>query len=170
MSIIAAFSLMMMASLRSTPDLGLAQGLCRQPEPGPAILVSVDGLKDRRGRLRLELYPANDDDFLADDNKLIEHGKTFARVDEPIPTAGPVSLCIRVPQPGRYTVSLLHDRDANRKFSMFTDGIGFAGNPRLGWSKPHAADATVAAGPGVTRIAILLNYRHGFSMRPLERR
>ena len=169
MSVTAAITLMLTASLRSTPDLGLAQGTCRQPEPGPAILVSVEGLKDRRGRLRLELYPANDEDFLADDNILIGQGKTFARTDQPLAASGPMSLCIRVPGPGRYTLSLLHDRDANHKFSMFTDGIGFAGNPKLGWSKPRAADATVVAGPGLTHVAILLNYRRGFSMRPLER-
>jgi uncharacterized protein (DUF2141 family) len=167
MSVTAAIALMMTASLRSSPDIGLAQGTCRQPEPGPAILVAVEGFKDRRGRLRLELYPANDDDFLADDNILIEQGKTFARTDQPVAATGSITLCIRVPVPGRYTLSLLHDRDANHKFSMFTDGIGFAGNPKLGWSKPLAANAVVVAGAGLTHIVIVLNYRRGFSMRPL---
>lgn len=166
---IALAVFMLAPSLRSTPDLGVAMGSCRQPEPGPAILIAVEGLKDRKGLLRAELYPPNDEDFLADDNILIEQHKTFARVDQAIPPSGQVSLCIRVPAPGSYTLSLLHDRDSNRKFSMFSDGIGFAGNPRLGWSKPHAANATVVAGAGITHIAITLNYRRGLSMRPLER-
>jgi uncharacterized protein (DUF2141 family) len=165
---LAAF-ILASSNLRSTPELGIAAGSCRQPEPGPAVLIAVKGLKDRSGRLRAELYPPNDEDFLADDNILIEQHKTFARVDQAIPPSGPVSLCIRVPAPGKYTLSLLHDRDANHKFSMFSDGIGFAGDPKLGWSKPHAASATVEAGAGITNIMITLNYRHGLSMRPLER-
>jgi len=158
------------AAIVSTRSLGVAEGVCRRPEPGPAIMVSVAGLKDRAGLLRLELYPDNDADFLADDNQLMAAGKTFARADLPVPSAGPVSLCIRVPHPGRYALSLLHDRDGNLKFGMFSDGIGFPGNPRLGWSKPKAANASILAGPGITHATIVLNYRHGFGMRPLVQR
>jgi uncharacterized protein (DUF2141 family) len=161
---------LMAVAIASTPKLGVAEGACRQREPGPAILVSVAGLKDRAGMLRLELYPDDDAGFLADDNQLIKAGKTFARADLPVAPAGPVSLCIRVPQPGRYALSLLHDRDANLKFGMLSDGIGFPGNPRLGWSKPRAAEASIVAGPGITHTTIVLNYRHGFGMRPLEKR
>lgn len=155
------------APLESSPGLGLAEGRCR---PGsPEIIVDVVGLKDRKGRLRLELYPANDRDFLADDNKLIAAGKAFARVDVPVPQAGPVRLCIRAPAPGAYTMSLLHDRDSNHKFGLSSDGIGFPGNPRLGWSKPSAAQATIHVGPGRTETPIVLNYRHTlFSFRPIE--
>jgi uncharacterized protein (DUF2141 family) len=46
-------------------------------------------------------------------------------------------LCVRLPGPGQYAVSVLHDRDNNRKFNWQRDGIGFSGNPRLGWSKPR---------------------------------
>lgn len=153
--------------LRSTSDLGKAEAVCRPTEAGPALLIDVLGLKDRRGTLRAELYPASDADFLADDNILIQAGKTFRRIDADIPATGPTSLCMRVPRAGQYTLSLLHDRDHNRKFSLFSDGIGFAGSPAVGRSKPTAAAATVTVGTGVTRIGITLNYLHGFSMRPL---
>lgn len=158
------------AMLGSGPSLGLAAGQCRSPEPGPAIMVEIDGLKDRRGRLRLELYPANDMDFLADDNVLIAAGKIFARVDVPAPVTGPVLMCIRVPQPGRYALSFLHDRDGNHRFGLSIDGIGFAGNPSLGWSKPHAAAAAVNAGAGITHIEIVPDYLHGLGLRPERRR
>ena len=156
------------AHLSSTPDLGKAEGRCRPGETGPSFEVDVRGLKDRRGTLKLELYPANDEDFLEDDNLLIGSGKVFRRVEVPVPPRGPVELCIRAPAPGVYALSLLHDRDSNRKFGLTVDGIGFAGNPRLGWRKPKAARASAAVGPSPTRITIVLNYRHGlFSLRPI---
>jgi uncharacterized protein (DUF2141 family) len=160
--------LLLAVSAPSTPDLGTAEGRCRANEPGPSFLVNVDGLKDRSGKLKLEVYPANDADFLQDDNILISAGKTFRRVEQPVPTSGPVRLCVRVPSAGSYAVSLLHDRDGNRRFSWRVDGIGFAGNPKLGWAKPHAADASAIARPGPTQIEIVMNYRRGLGMRPIR--
>lgn len=162
--------LFLTAVLHSSPDLGKAEGRCRANEPGPAFLVDAEGLKDRQGLLKLEVYPANDKDFLQDDNILISQGKVFRRVEVPVPQSGPALLCIRVPEPGVYTLSLLHDRDANHKFSLSIDGIGFANNPRLGISKPKAAAVAVRAGSGITRIRIVMNYRRGLmSFAPLGR-
>ncbi|MHA3794193.1 DUF2141 domain-containing protein [Sphingomonas sp. YL-JM2C] len=170
MSLAIALALAAAAMPPSTPDLGKREGACRPNEPGPALLIDVVGLKDRSGLLRAELYPAVDGDFLADDNVLIAAGKTFARVDMAVPHSGPVRLCIRVPRTGRYALSLLHDRNANLKFDLSDDGIGFPGNPTLGWSKPRADKAAFQAGPGLTTIEIRLNYRRGLAMRPLEDR
>ncbi|MDR2856980.1 MAG: DUF2141 domain-containing protein [Novosphingobium sp.] len=160
--------LMLTAALPSSPDLGKAEGRCRPGEPGPSLLVEVIGLKDRAGRLKLELYPANDADFLKDDNLLVAAGKTFRRVEVPVPPAGPVALCIRAPAAGTYALSLLHDRNADRRFQLSGDGIGFAGNPKLGWSKPRASAASARVDEGPTRIRIVLNYRRGLSFRPIE--
>jgi uncharacterized protein (DUF2141 family) len=155
------------APIPSTPDLGKAEGRCRANETGPAFLVGVNGLKDRRGMLKLEVYPANDKDFLADDNLLVAAGKTFRRVEVEVPRNGAPELCIRVPAAGRYAVSLLHDRDSNRKFGWRIDGIGFASNPRLGLGKPKASKASATAGSTPTRIEIVMNYQRGLGMRPL---
>lgn len=158
---IASLMLMLAPDLRSTPDLGKAEGQCRAPERGSAFLVDVEGLKDRKGRLKLELYPANDGDFLADDNVLVAAGKTFRRVEIAVPQNGPVEMCVRAPGPGTYALSLLHDRDGNRKFSLSVDGIGFSGNPKLGLSKPKAAVASARIGGQPVRIRIVMNYRRG---------
>lgn len=155
------------APIPSTPELGKAEGKCRANESGPAFLVSAYGLKDRRGTLKLEVYPANDKDFLADDNVLVAAGKTFRRVEAGIPGSGTPMLCIRVPAAGRYGVSLLHDRDSNRKFGWRVDGIGFASNPKLGLGKPKVAKASAVAGSVPTRIDIVMNYQRGLGMRPL---
>ena len=88
-----------------------------------------------------------------------------------MPAAGAVTLCIRTPGPGAYTLSLLHDRDSNRKFALSIDGIGFPNNPRLGLSKPKAAALRFQTGPGLTPISIRLNYRRGLlSFGPLRGR
>lgn len=151
-------------------DLGKAEGQCRPGEAGPALMITVTGLKDREGLLRLELYPDNDDDFLESDKVLKRAGKMFHRVEQPVPPSGPVELCIRTPRPGSYSLSILHDRDSNRKFGFSTDGVGFAGNPKLSLSKPKAAMARVDAGPGLTGITVRMNYRHGlFGFGPLKR-
>jgi uncharacterized protein (DUF2141 family) len=165
--VISSIALAVAPQLRSTPDLGKAQSLCQPGETRPSLIVEVAGLRDRKGALRLELYPDDDADFLSDDNALLADGKAFARVDAPIPPTGPVHLCIRAPHGGSYAISLLHDRDANHKFGLSVDGIGFSQNPRLGWAKPAAASARIQIGNGPTHTRIVLNYRHGlFSFRP----
>lgn len=165
----AAVPVSAQAAIRSDPSLGMAQGRCRANEPGPAFVVSAEGLKDRTGRLRLELYPPDDRDFLADDNVLVAAGKTFRRAEEPVPPSGPATICIRAPGPGTYTLSLLHDRDSNRKFGLSVDGIGFPGNPPLHLRKPEAASARAVAGNGITHLNVRLNYRRGLlSFGPLQ--
>jgi uncharacterized protein (DUF2141 family) len=170
--VIPALLLMLTAGsvpVRSTPDLGVAEGRCRAGEAGPAVLITALGLKDRAGTLRAELYPPDQADFLADDNVLVAAGKTFRRVVMPVPRTGPVRICIRVPAAGSYALALTHDRDGRPKFDFWRDGIGFAGNPRLGLRAPPAASARVVAGAGVTQTSIILNYRHGvFGFRPLD--
>lgn len=154
----------------STPRLGTVEARCRPNEPGPALIVDVDGLKDRVGVLRAELYPARDGDFLADDNVLIGQGKTFRRAVITVPAAGIVSLCLRVPAPGPYALSVVHARDGGHGFSLLHDGIGFASNPRLGHSKPRADQASIAVHDGITTTHVVMNYRSGlFSFAPLKR-
>jgi len=141
---------------------------CAPGAAAPALLVWFDGLKDRKGKIRLELFPSNDQDFLADDFVLEKAGKPFRRIELPTPASGPIALCIRAPAPGRYSFAIIHDRDGKRKFSFSSDGIGFPGNPKLGWGKPKAAKAAVALGDGVTEIHVRLNYFSGLGFSPIK--
>lgn len=152
-------SLLILATIASSPDLGKAEGQCRANESGPAFLVDVAGLKDRQGNLKLELYPANDKDFLADDNVLLMAGKPFRRVEIDVPNSGAVQMCIRAPSPGTYSLSLLHDRDSNRKMGLSVDGIGFPTNPKLCWGQPKFSDAKATTGNGPTRVSVTMQYR-----------
>lgn len=155
--------------VKPDPSLGKAEAACRVNESGPALLVAVTGLKDRKGLVRAELYPDNDSDFLADDAILINAHKLFRRVDLELPASGPVVLCLRVPAAGRYSLSVLHDRNRNLKWDKLSDGLGFGGNPKLGWSKPRAAAASVAVGAGPTRTGVVMNYLRGLQYSPLGR-
>ena len=156
-------------AIKSSPDLGKAEGRCRPGESGPALLIETTGMKDRFGNMKLEVYPGNDQDFLADDNVLVAAGKTFRRVEVPTPQSGAVVLCVRLPGPGLYAVAVLHDRNSDRRFQWKIDGIGFSGNPRLGWSKPKASSARVAVnGSGVSKISVVMNYKSGLGVAPLK--
>ena len=60
--------------------------------------------------------------------------------------------------------------DGGHGFSLLHDGIGFASNPRLGHSKPHADQATVVVHDGLTTTHVVMNYRSGlFSFAPIKR-
>ena len=181
MNIVAPWAITIIAAaampiMPSTPDLGKAEARCHPDENGPSFLLDIVGLKDREGRLKAEIYPANDRDFLQDDNILISQGKTFRRVEVPVrqdatQNGHEMQLCVRLPGPGRYAVSVLHDRDGNRKFGLSVDGVGFGGNPKLGMGKPKAASATLVAGSGPTRQRIVMNYRRGLlSFGPIKAR
>lgn len=128
---------------------------------GPAIQATIVGLKDREGALKLELYPANEDDFLEHDNKLRAENKVFRRVSATPPATGNPMLCIKVPRPGRWALFFGHDRDGKRKFSFWTDGAGFPSNRKLGRARPKLTDAIIDVGPGVTTTTIRAQYLRG---------
>lgn len=166
MTVLAAFVLA--GGLASSPDLGKAEGQCRSGETGPALLIAVNGIKDRSGWLKAEVYPSNDRDYLQDDNILLNAGKVFRRVEGPMAKSGEPTVCVRVPGPGAYSIIVLHDRDTNHRFNWTVDGVGFPGTPRLGWSKPKAATARVVAGAGLTRVDVTMQYKRGLSFAPLK--
>lgn len=142
--------------------LGSDAGAC-SGGGGIGILATVVGLKDRTGELKLELYPANEADFLKDDRDLLTAGKLFRRVRAPTPQGGEVQMCMRVPHPGRYALLFTHNRDGKNKFSIWQDGAGFASNQRLGRSRPKVGQAIVDVPAGGLSVTIRAQYLHGLS-------
>lgn len=149
-------------------ERGKAGAPCRSGERGPAVRVTVVGIKDGKGTLRLELYPANDSDFLAPDKVLIAAGKPFRRIDQTGFDPGSSTLCIRAPETGTYALSVLHDRDGDGKFNFLGDGVGFSRNPKLRRSKPRADAVALRVGPGVQEARIIMNYRRGLGFGPVK--
>ena len=156
------------AATATAPELGTAEGRCPPDETGPAVRVDVEGLKDRTGVLRMELYSSDPQDFPANDNTLPTAGKIFHRVVEAPPASGPMHLCIRAPAPGTYALALIHDRDGTRKFSIWHDGVDFAGNPPVTHGKPPPEKARITVGSGVAQTVIVMNYMRGlFTFGPV---
>lgn len=141
--------------------LGGTAAACDAGADGNAALVTVQGFKDRRGRLRVQTYRGTPEEFLVS-------GRYLHRAETAVTPAGDMTLCLPLPGPGLYAIVALHDRDSNGKLSVWSDGVGFSRNPRLGLSKP-AADATlINFSSALTPVRIVLNYRRGLSVRPLQ--
>lgn len=161
-AIVAALSLLPALPLAAqTQVLGTDAAACLPGSTGHAALVRVTGFKDRAGRLRLQYYSDDPKTFLAS-------GAYIRRQEVPMTAAGDMVLCITVPAPGPYAFVVLHDRDEDGRLSIWSDGVGFSNNPHLVLAKPKVENMLYKIGPGVTPMAIVMNYRRGFSVKPLD--
>ncbi len=123
---------------------------CKADETGAAALLQVQNIRDIKGNLRAQVYGSNPDDFL-------EKGKKLVRIDNPV-LAYEQELCIPLPGAGKYALVVMHDRNANGKADIFSEGFGFSNNPKLGLSKPDAEEVMIEVLPGVNAMPITLTY------------
>lgn len=158
----AAMTAIALASPVAAETVGEDAPVCAAGQ-GPSVLADIVGLKDRKGEIRLELYPANQQDFLRADFDLIKEGKVFRRVRSAPPASGPVSMCLKLPGPGRYALVFTHNRAGKDKFSPFRDGAGVAKPVPMGYSQPRVEPATIDAGPGMMHVTIQVQYLRGIS-------
>jgi uncharacterized protein (DUF2141 family) len=132
---------------------------CSEQAAGPAALVTVHGFKDRAGNLRIAIYPANEQDFLAP-------ARYVQRIDVPVSPSGEMTVCAPIPSAGPHVVVALHDRDRSGKLNALSEGVGFSRNPKLGLSKPRLERVEVPI-EGVTPLRIELNYLRGLRPAPV---
>ncbi len=132
----------------------------------PAMLVHVTGFKSRTGMLRVQSYGG-------DPERYFDKGAYLKRIEVPVPASGPLDVCLPVPAPGRYAVSVRHDVNGTGKTDK-SDGGGMSGNPHLSLfdlmlkRKPSPDEVAVEVGHGVKVVPITLNYMAGGSFRPVE--
>ncbi len=123
---------------------------------GPAVRVTVTGLKSSAGNLFVRAYPAQKSDWLVSKRYVI-------RVDAK-PQAGSMTVCVPLPSTGDFAIAVQHDVNGNRKTDITTDGAGMSNNP--GFKKvlgiipqaPPLEKVRFSAGPGVTRMTISMIY------------
>lgn len=135
--------------------LGPNAAACEPGAEKPAMLVHIEGLRERDGKLRVQAYGG-------DPARYFEKGAYLERIDVDLPRRGPVDVCLPVPHPGTYAVSVKHDRDAAGGLSL-KDGGGFSGNPNVSAldlmfrRKPSPSQVQIAV-RGLTRVPVTVKY------------
>ena len=121
---------------------------------GPAVRVTVTGIKESKGTMRVQSYRGTQQDWL-------EKGKWINRIEAPA-RAGSMTFCMPVPAPGTYGIAVRHDINGNGKTDIFADGGAMSNNPSINiWNlgKPSYKKTAFKVGNGVESITIAMRYR-----------
>lgn len=161
MSTIVVGALAIVAPAAAQAALGPDAASCRPGASEPAFLVNVDGFKNRDGRVRVQLYPAN--------SKFLQKGEWLRRIDLPVTRSGPMRVCVAAPKAGTYAIAVRHDTKGNG--SDWNDGGGFSRNPSISLFdlKPKYQEVAISVGDGVKPVDVVLNYRRGLTVGPVRR-
>lgn len=120
---------------------------------GPAVMVTVDGVKASQGKLRIQTYRANATEWL-------KTGKWLSRIEVPA-REGTMTFCLPVPSAGTYGVAVRHDVNGNGKTDLRNDGGGMSNNPSINvfnLGKPSYTRVGVPVDGGVKSIRIQMKY------------
>lgn len=121
---------------------------------GPAVRVTITGIKESSGTMRVQSYRGTKDDWL-------EKGKWIYRMEAPA-KAGSMTFCMPVPKPGTYGIAARHDVNGNGDTDIFADGGAMSNNPSLNifnLGKPSYKKVAFNVGSGVETISIRMRYR-----------
>lgn len=127
-------------------------GRCRAGS-GPAMMVTIEGVKSSQGTLRVQAYRATRADWLV-------KGKWLSRIEVPA-RAGSMSFCLPLPGPGSYGVAVRHDINGNGDTDITSDGGGMSNNPSINifnLGKPSFSKVAVPVADGVKAIRIQMKY------------
>ena len=119
---------------------------------GPALLVTVDGVKASKGRIRVQSYRANAADWL-------KKGRWINRIDSAA-RAGTMTFCVPVPSSGSYGIAVRHDLDGDGETDLSSDGGGMSNNPSINifnLGKPSYTKTAISV-DGVKSIRIHMRY------------
>lgn len=120
---------------------------------GPAVMVTVDGIKSSQGKLRVQSYRATSSEWMT-------KGKWLSRIDVPA-KAGTMTFCLPVPASGTYAIAVRHDFNGNGDTDIMSDGGGMSNNPSINifnLGKPSYTKVGVPVGSDVKSIRIQMRY------------
>lgn len=120
---------------------------------GPAVRITVSGVKASRGTLRVQLYRATRADWL-------ETGRWLNRIELPA-RAGTMSVCMPAPGPGTYGIAIRHDINGNGETDLTQDGGGMSNNPSINvfnLGKPSYSKVAFSLGREVKPMTIRMRY------------
>jgi len=123
------------------------------PGGGPAVRVTINGIKVASGKIRAQVYNGTSADWL-------ESGRWLNRVELPA-RRGRMTVCLPVPKSGDYAVAVRHDLNGNGKTDIRTDGGAMSNDPSISifnLGKPSIDKTRFSVGRGVKSIAITMKY------------
>lgn len=148
-----AFAGAVPAQAQYRQKIGNDMAQCRS-DKGPAIMVTVDGIKASTGRVRVQSYNATAADWL-------KKGRWLTRTDSAA-KAGTMTFCVPVPAAGSYAIAVRHDLDGDGATDLFGDGGAMSNNPSINifnLGKPSIAKTAITVGSGVKSIRVQMRYR-----------
>lgn len=120
---------------------------------GPAIKVTVRGVKSSGGTMRVQTYRGTSSEWL-------KKGKWLHRI-ETRAQRGTMTFCLPVPSAGTYAVAVRHDVNGNGKTDLREDGGGMSNDPSINifnLGKPSYTKTAFSVGEGVKSITINMKY------------
>ena len=121
---------------------------------GPAMLVTIHGVKNSSGTMRVQSYRGIKSDWL-------KKGKWIYRIEAPA-REGTMKFCMPLPAPGEYGIAVRHDTNDNGKTDLSKDGGAMSNDPYIGLfnlGKPSYKKTRVTVGKAVVPISINMKYR-----------
>ncbi len=120
---------------------------------GPAVKVTVTGIKASTGTIRIQSYKGTKADWL-------EKGRWLNRI-EARARAGSMTFCLPVPAAGEYGIAVRHDLNGNGDTDLREDGGAMSNNPSINifnLGKPSYKKTAFNVGSGVTSITLTMKY------------
>lgn len=120
---------------------------------GPAIKVTVSGIRAGSGKVRVQSYRATEADWMV-------KGRWINRIEVPARN-GTMAFCVPLPSAGTYGIAVRHDVNGNGKTDISRDGGAMSNNPSINifnLGKPSYKKVGVAVGQAPTAIAITMRY------------
>ncbi|WP_374407503.1 DUF2141 domain-containing protein [Pelagerythrobacter sp.] len=120
---------------------------------GPAVKVTVRGVKSSSGTMRVQTYRGTSADWL-------KSGKWLHRIEMPA-KRGTMTFCLPVSAAGTYAVAVRHDVNGNGKTDLREDGGGMSNDPSISifnLGKPSYTKTRFDVGSSVKAITINMKY------------